>query len=115
MIRKFFAAVVLCLFFMPLLAGAADWLHFMEDSNGDVIYVDMESIKFISEHTAEVATKTGSKGAAGISIVELDCKTSRIRVTKGSDSSEDKKWRAVDPDGMDELLMEFVCSLKKAR
>lgn len=114
MIRKFFAAVVLCLFFMPLLAGAADWLHFMEDSNGDVIYVDMESIKFISEHTAEVATKTGSKGAAGISTVELDCETSRLRVMKGPDT-KDKKWRAVDPDGMDELLLEFVCSLKKAR
>jgi len=114
MIRNFLVAVVFTLFLMPIQANAADWLHFMEDSNGDVIYVDMESIKFTSEHTAEVATKTESKGAAGISTVELDCKTSRLRVMKGPDT-KDKKWRAVDPDGMDELLLEFVCSLKKAR
>ncbi len=117
MIRDFFAAAVFCLLLMPMQVNAADWLHFMEDINGDVIYIDMESIKYTSEHTAEVATKTGSKGTAGknMSTVELDCKTSRLRVTKGPDSTKDKKWHAVDPDGMDELLLEFVCSLKKAR
>ena len=117
MIRKFFAAVVFCLLLMPGLAGAADWLHFMEDSNGDVVYMDMESIDYTSEHTAKVATKTESKGAVvkSISTVELDCKTSLIRVTKGYKNSKDKNWHAVDPDGMDDLLMEFICSHKKAR
>ncbi len=117
MIRNFFAAAVLCLLLMPVLAGAADWLHFMEDSNGDVVYIDIESIKYTSEHTAEVATKTESKGGDGnrISTVELACNTGRLRVIKGSDSAEDEQWHAVDPAGMDELLMEFVCSLKKAR
>ena len=116
MIRNFFVAAVLCLVLMPVTAGAVDWLHFMEAGNGDVVYIDIESIKYTSEHTAEVTTKTESKvgDVNRISTVELDCKINQLKVIKGADSAKDKKWHAVDPDGMDELLLEFVCSLKKA-
>ena len=117
MIRVFFAALVLSMFLTAMPANAADWMHFMEKGNGDIIYIDMESIKFTSEHIAEVATSVESKetGEASVSKAGLDCKNNRLRILKTSDGSKDDKWREVDPAGMDELLLEFVCSLKKAR
>jgi hypothetical protein len=53
----------------------------------------------------------------------MDCKNSKLKIRKETSysksgkskiSRENTEWQPVNPDGIDELLLELVCSLKKA-
>ncbi len=120
------AMIILLLFFLPSLSAGADWEYFMQDDNDDSYYMDLQSIIHSSTGTIRLQRKIEPKNpspyASRISEIEMDCKNNKIKVwieTSYSRKGESKitiektDWQPVNPDGMDEILFELVCSLKK--
>jgi hypothetical protein len=61
--------------------------------------------------------------ASLVSDIEMDCKNGKLKIRKETSysksgkskiSRENTEWQSVNPEGIDELLLELVCSLKKA-
>lgn len=120
--------MVSCILFLVVsVATGAEWMYFMENSKGDNYYVDLDSIEPSSPDTFRLQKKTEpadqSKYVSLVSEAELDCKGGKIRVLK--ETSYDKKgkvtedeknsaWQNAGDDNINELLMEFICSLKKS-
>jgi len=114
--------------FLAVPSQSADWLNYVEGKGGEMVYVDMESIKSTSEKTIRVLKKVEPAGSSEIasvlSEIEIDCKNSMIRYLKEttyfkngkSGSTSKSEWfRNVTIEDDDESLMELVCSLKKSK
>ena len=126
--KIFLLLIFTSLLFLTGRAQSADWLNYVEGKGGEMVYVDMESIKSTSENTIRVLKKVEPAGSSIIvsvlSEIEMDCKNSMIRYLKettyfknGKSSSISKsEWfRNVTIEDDDESLMELVCSLKKSK
>ena len=120
--------IFIALLFFSVPAESADWLNYVEGKGGDMVYVDMESIKSTSANMITVLKKVEPAGttavAAIVSEIEVDCTNSMIRYLKettlfkggrSKSSSKNEKFRKVTVEDDDESLMELVCSLKKSR
>jgi len=118
---------MLMLFLLPSISQGADWEYFMQDDSGDSYYMDLQSIKHTSKGTVrlqrKIEPKNSSPYASLVSQIEMDCKKNKLKVRKETSYSKSGKskvtqknsdWQKVNPEGIDELLLELVCSLKKA-
>jgi hypothetical protein len=126
--RKILVVMASCiLFLISSAAEGSEWMYFMQNNEGDNYYVDLESIKHSASDTVRLQKKTEPANPSEyvylVSDVELDCKGGRIRVLKetayeknGKDAIAEKNsaWQNAGADNIDELLMEFICSLKKS-
>ena len=125
---KTFVLGIIALLFLAVPAESADWLNYVEGKGGDMVYVDMESIKSTSANTIRVLKKVEHAGSSGmdsvLSEIEMDCKNSMMRYLKETTyfkdgksrgASKDEKFRKVTIEDDDESLLELVCSLKKSR
>jgi hypothetical protein len=113
------------LLFPPLLY-AATWLHLVEGSGGENIYLDLDSVRQTAPGIIEVQRKIEQDSTSDIltrlSDIEVNCEKKGIRLLgeivydkTGAHRSVqvDSTFHAVAPDDMNETLLEFVCSLKK--
>lgn len=127
-LRAYLSGIVIALFFLAVPAESADWLNYVEGKGGDMVYVDMESIKSTFWNKIKVLKKVEPAGSSSIasvlSAIEMDCKNSMIRYLKETTYfkngksmrvSKNEKFRKVTIEDDDESLMELVCSLKKSR
>jgi hypothetical protein len=130
MSRLIISASMLALFF---LAGAGlsegtSWLYLIENGKGDKCYLDIDSIKRTSTDTMQVVRKIephkSEEVSSLVSHLEVDCKGSRIKLlreitnfTNGESRTIKGKprFQSAGPEDIEESLVEFVCSLKKAR
>jgi hypothetical protein len=125
---KTFVLGIIALLFLAVPAESADWLNYVEGKGGDMVYVDMDSIKSTSANTIRVLKKVEYDGSSGIasvlSEIEMDCKNSMMRYLKETTYFKDGKsrsalkdegFRKVTIEDDDESLLELVCSLKKSR
>lgn len=99
----------------------------MQNNKGDNYYVDLDSIKHTSSETVRISKRVEFKDSSGyflVSDIELDCEEKRIRVLKETyhdkngevkTTQKNEKWQYVNAEDIDELLLEFICSLKKTR
>lgn len=129
MINKLFlSGIFVALLFLTAFAESADWLNYVEGKDGDMIYIDMDSIKRTSSNTIRILKKVEPAGSSGVasvlSEIEMDCKKSMIRYLKettylrngeSSTASKNKKFRKVTIEDDDEALMELVCSLERSK
>ena len=126
--NKIFLFTVLVLLFFSVSSESSDWLNYVESKNGDMSYIDMESIKPASAKTIRVLKKVEPAGASKITSVvneiEMDCKNSMMRYLKettffknGKSRSalKHEKFRKITIEDDDESLMELICSLKKSK
>ena len=130
MIKKLylFSAITITLVFIASSAYCADWLYFIESSEGDKHYIDLDSIKRSPESIVSVKRKIESKYSSKLEYVitefEMDCE--KVKIRKMSDKAygqegfttstmSKSEWQAVNPEGIDESLYELACSLKKKR
>ncbi len=99
----------------------------MQNNEGDNYYVDLDSIKQTTSNNYRILQKVEPKASSSYSYVisklEMDCKEKKIRLLKvtsydskdqGRIIKKNNKWKTVSPEDIDELLLELVCSLKKA-
>lgn len=119
--------VIAALFFLTVHAESADWLNYVEGKDGDMVYVDMESIRSTSSGTITVTKKVepASKSISSItSKIEMDCRnykiryleeTTRLKSGKSKTAAKNEEFRKVTIEDEDESLMELICSLKKSR
>lgn len=104
----------------------ADWLFFIQNSEGDKYYVDTESITHVSDDVIRVSRKVEMKDTTAISAVvsdmEIDCREAKIRSLretthyKGGKTVEreaDGLFTPAASDDIADLLTELVCSLKR--
>ena len=126
--RKIFvAAAMFALTLGPSISGGADWEYFMQDDKGDSYYMNLESIKHTSKGTVKLQRKVEpqkpSTYTSRVSEIEMDCKNNKLKINKETTYSTNGKskilqgdsgWKPVNAEGLDELLLELVCSLKKA-
>ena len=125
---KTFVLGIIALLFLAVPAESADWLNYVEVKDGDMVYVDMDSIKSTSANTIRVLKKVEYDGSSGIasvlSEIVMDCKNSMMRYLKettyfkdGKSRSalKDEEFRKVTIEDDDESLLELVCSLKKSK
>jgi len=126
--KAFLSGILIALIFLNAPAESADWLNYVEGKGGDMVYVDMESIKSTFWNRIKVLKKVEPAGSSAIasvlSEIEIDCKNSMIRYIKettyfkGGSSrsvSKNEEFRKVTIEDDDEPLMELVCSLKKSK
>ena len=122
------SGMFIALLFFSVPAESADWLNYVEGKGGDMVYVDMDSIKTTSANTINVLKKVEPAGttavASVVSEIEVDCANSMIRYLKettrfkggrSKSVSRDETFRKVTVEDDDESLMELVCSLKKSK
>ncbi len=129
-IKKIFllTAIFIMSFFIADSAYCEDWLYFIESGDGDRHYIDLDSIMRSPEGIVSVKRKVESKDSSKldylISEFEMDCNKVRIRKMSQKANGPDGfitstmskgEWHAVNPEGIDELLYELACSLKKKR
>jgi hypothetical protein len=125
--KQILIAMTILIFLTPSISKGADWEYFMQDDSGDSYYMDLQSIQHTSTGTVRLQRKIESKNpsvyASLVSDIEMDCKNSKLKIRKETSysksgkskiSRENTEWQPVNPDGIDELLLELVCSLKKA-
>ena len=125
--KQILIAIAMLIFITPSISKGADWEYFMQDDSGDSYYMDLQSIQHTSTGTVRLQRKIESKNpsvyASLVSDIEMDCKNSKLKIRKETSysksgkskiSRENTEWQPVNPDGIDELLLELVCSLKKA-
>jgi len=104
----------------------ADWLHFVDSMQGDRCYIDVDSIERTAPDTMKVIRKVEPEHsqdiASLVSSLEMDCKGSRIKSIEETTyfkngttqtSRGNNQFRKINPDDLDEALLELVCSLKK--
>lgn len=126
--KIFLLLIFTSLLFLTGRAESADWLNYVEGKGGEMVYVDMESIRSTSENTIKVLKKIEpAEGSAIVSIlseIEIDCKNSMIRYLKETTNFKNGKSRSVlksewfqnvTIEDDDESLMELVCSLKRSK
>lgn len=127
MIRKLILINIFVIFFVSAAKGE-NWLFFIQGEKGDNRYIDLDSISKMSADTFRVTRKIefdDSPGVASlVSNLKIDCKDRRIRLLnetiyfkKGTAHTKegDGQFKDVNPEDMEELLLELVCSLKKNR
>jgi len=127
-IKTYFSGIFIVLLFLTVPAESANWLNYVEGKGGDMVYVDMDSIKSMSADTIRIFKKVEPAGSSEIvsvlSEIELDCKNSMMRYLKdttylrngeSSTASKNEKFRKVTIEDDDESLMELICSLKKSK
>ena len=125
--KQILIAIAMLIFITPSISKGADWEYFMQDDSGNSYYMDLQSIQHTSTGTVRLQRKIESKNpsvyASLVSDIEMDCKNSKLKIRKETSysksgkskiSRENTEWQPVNPDGIDELLLELVCSLKKA-
>ena len=125
--KIFIVMTMLMLFLVPSISKGADWEYFMQDDSGDSYYMDLQSIQHTSTGSVRLQRKIEPKNpsvyASLVSDIEMDCKNNKLKVRKETSYSksgkskitrENTEWHPVNPEGIDELLLELVCSLKKA-
>ncbi len=125
--KRLIVIAMMMLFIVPSISESADWEYFMEDDKGDSYYMDLQSISHTSRGTVMLQKKVEPKKPSAyesiVSEIEMDCKNSKQKIRKKTSynkNGESKllrkntEWQPVNPEGIDELLMELVCSLKKA-
>ena len=123
----FIVMALFTLFLSPAISEGADWEYFMQDDSGDSYYMDLQSIQHTSVGTVRLQRKIEPKNpsvyASLVSDIEMDCKNNKLKVRKETSygksgeskiTRENTDWQPVNPEGIDELLLELVCSLKKA-
>ena len=127
MINKLFlSGIFIIVLSFAVSVESADWLNYVEGKGGDMVYVDMESLKPTSANTIMIVKKVEPAGttaiASVVSEIEIDCVNSMIRYIKettrfkggrSKSSSSNETFRKVTIEDDDESLMELVCSLKK--
>ena len=126
--KKFLTLTAFTLFAIVSGAEGINWEYFMQNSRGDNYYVDLDTIQHSSSDTFRISKKVVpkqlSKYSSLVSSIDLDCKEKGIRVlqetvTYNNGDSEtfdrNEKWHSVQAEDADELLLEFICSLKKVR
>jgi hypothetical protein len=120
--------VVAALLFITVQAESADWLNYVEEKDGDMLYIDMDSIERISANNVRIVKKIEPAGPlevmSVVNEIEMDCgkrlirylnETTYMRNGKSNTSSRNDKFRRVTEEDADESLMELVCSLKKIK
>jgi len=126
--KKFLALTAFTLIAIVSGAEGISWEYFMQNSRGDNYYVDFDTIQHSSSDTFRISKKVVPEQPANysslVSSIELDCKEKGIRVlqetvTYNSGDIEtfdrNEKWHSVHTEDEDDLLLEFICSLKKVR
>lgn len=127
-LKMYLFSIVIALLLFSVPAESADWLNYVEGKGGDMVYVDMESLKPTSVNTIKVVKKVEPAGTTAIasvtSEIEIDCVNSMIRYIKettrfkggrSKSSAKNEAFRKVTIEDDDESLMELICSLKKSR
>ncbi len=107
-------------------AEGADWLSFLENDNGDKLFVDMDSIRRTSPDTVRLQKKVVPGGSSDIdalvSDIVMDCKRRQIKYLtetthfkngKTAAHAQGRGFRQITGKDIDESLLELVCSLKK--
>jgi len=107
-------------------SNAFDWLHFIDTENGEKCYIDLDSIKRVSDDVVMVTRKIEPQHSSNISSLvshlEMDCSANRLRILKEITHYKNGKtgaaagnstFRKVGSADFEESLMELVCSLKK--
>jgi hypothetical protein len=125
--KQILIAMIIFIFLNPSISKGADWEYFMQDDSGDSYYMDLQSIQHTSTGTVRLQRKIEPKNpsvyASLVSDIEMDCKNGKLKIRKETSysksgkskiSRENTEWQSVNPEGIDELLLELVCSLKKA-
>ena len=120
----FISAFVFSLF--PSLSEGADWLHFIQNEDGENRYIDIETIKQTSPHTIEAMQKVQPHNSPDVAYIlsrlEVDCSGRRIRVLEetiykvqgeAEKTRGDGEFKEIRPDDMEGSLLELLCSLKK--
>ena len=129
MINKTFLLLIFtAVLFISVPSESADWLNYVEGKSGEIVSVDMDSIKPTSANTIMVVKKVEPAGSSDLisvtSEIEMDCKGSMIRYLKevtrfkkgkAKSISMNEVFRKVTIEDEDESLMELVCSLKKSK
>jgi hypothetical protein len=115
---------------LAIVSGAEGtrWEYFMQNSRGDNYYVDLDTIEQSSPDTFRISKKLvpkqPSKYSSLVSSIDLNCQEKGIRLLQETVTYENgevrtfvrnEKWHSVHSDDTDELLLEFICSLKKVR
>lgn len=126
--RTLLSCIFITLLFLPVQAQSEDWLNYYEGNAGDMAYIDMHSMRYMSVNDIRILKKVEpgglSRTALILSEIVMDCENSMIRYLKettyfkdGSSSSDAKyeKFRKVTIEDDDESLMELICSLKKKK
>lgn len=119
-------AIITCIIPFTVSYGE-EWLYYIESPGGDNYYMDVDSIKRVSEDIVRVTEKvvfhdTASRLSMRINELELDCGKKKIRGLQSLNTDQNGKketanpesgWQDVRPDDMQDSLFEIVCSLKK--
>jgi hypothetical protein len=110
MSRLIISASMLALFFLAGagVSEAANWLYLIENGKGDKCYLDIDSIKRTSTDTMQVVRKIEPHKSEEVS--SLVSQNGESRTIKGK-----PQFQGAGPEDIEESLVEFVCSLKKAR
>ncbi len=126
--KKFLALTAFTLCAIVSAAEGTSWEYFMQNSRGDNYYVDLDTIEHSSSDTVRIAKKVIPKQPSHfsslVSSLDLDCKEKGIKVLKETVTNNDgnvqtfdgtERQLSVHTEDVDELLLEFICSLKRVR
>ena len=124
--KNIFIMSLFAFFVASSVSEGADWLHFVDSMQGDRCYIDVDSIERTAPDTMRVIRKVEPEHSQDIdslvSSLEMDCKGSRIKSIEETTyfkngttqtSRGNNQFRKINPDDLDEALLELVCSLKK--